>query len=206
MTPMFIRAVPAREACVRYLQARLPDATVIWDDNPGHGAFGTFNAALRAAGDRPSLHLEDDITLCRNFTTRVEQALSGHRNEVVQFFSMKAKGDLAVGSRYLPGRTFMMTQCFYLPAGIGPAIVRHTERGDRPTVDPSGIDMAVGDFLQSIKARYWLHCPSLVQHNEGRSMLGPRSSRRQSPTFTDPDEDRPEGWLPPSPTDRPGGT
>lgn len=190
MLPVFIRAVEARRPCVEYLLSRLPDAYVVWDDSPGHGAFGTFNEALRVAGDLPSLHLEDDITLTLDFMLKVEHALMGHRREVVQFFSMR-KDDLTVGSRYQPGRSFMMTQCFYLPGGFGPAIVAHTERTGRPLTDPGGIDMAVGDFLQAAKLRYWLHCPSLVQHDQVPSLLGPRSTKRQSASFTDPDLDRP---------------
>lgn len=185
---VIIRAVPARKATVDYLQDRIPEAEVIWDHH-GEGCWSTFLPALRM-GDGPTVHLEDDITLTRRFMIRVEAALAGHRSEVVQLFSLRAKDDQTIGSRY--DRKFMMTQAFYLPEGYGPRLARWIEHpnggADHRAAHPCGIDTALDLWLRARHERYWLHVPSLVQHNVERSITDPRrSSRRQSPTFTDPD-------------------
>jgi hypothetical protein len=184
MTPVIIRAVESRRPCVEYLCERIPEAHVVWDTYGGN-CFNTFTAALNYTNGEPAIHLEDDITLTVDWRIRAEHAIVGHRAEVVQMFSMRPTKDLTVGSRY--NNKFMMTQCFYLPRNAGPSITATPAYHHRSQVDPGGIDLAIQDWLKATRTRCWLHVPSLVQHNESRSLLGHRSTKRQSPTFTRPD-------------------
>ena len=51
---------------------------------------------------------------------------------------------------------------------------------------PNGTDAMVRDFLKDRKEKYWIHCPSLVDHRQGKSVIDPRrSSKRQSFTFVE---------------------
>lgn len=181
---MIVRAVPARMEYVRYLKARLPDLEVVWDR--GHDATGTFLRALGydMAGGEGALHLEEDIELTTGFVQKVEDVLAEHGDHLVQFFSCRDTKDLTVGSRW--DRDFLMAQCFWLPPGYAAEIRAYSARWPKHEEHPNGLDLMVGDWLRERRERYWLHVPSLVQHRRGPSMLGPRSSARQSATFTDP--------------------
>ena len=82
-----------------------------------------------------------------------------------------------------------MNQCFYLPKGYGSQLIDFyngywTDINydvNRPT---SAKDSMMRKCMQLRKEKYWLHCPSLVQHRETVSMIDSRrSSRRISHTF-----------------------
>lgn len=190
-TVTIIRAVlPERQACVQYLIQNLPRSAVIKDRH--RDAMDTFLRALQAAGDRPALHLEDDIVLADHFHERAGRVISERPDSPVQFFSLRGKTDRAKGSRWEPGRTFLMGQCFYLPAGLSRSIheyAAHWRSTDRGLQHPTGLDMMVGDYLAHHRIRYWMQVPSLVQHRASTSLIDPRRARtRQSPTFESPDD------------------
>jgi len=184
MTRIIVRAMPERAADVAYLRERLPDAEFCFDRT--QNAKDTFLAALAMAGAEPCVHMEEDVILTRDFRAKLAAALAAHPDVLIQFFSMR-KADLTVGSRWEPGRTFMMNQCFYLPAGYSAALLAYAATWPGWATDPTGYDLLLAAWLQEHKLRYWLHVPSLVQHRVERSLINPRrSSRRQSLTFTEP--------------------
>jgi hypothetical protein len=176
-----------------YLRGKLPSMEVCTEE--GFGIFPTFVESFRRQGMDAAVHIEDDIILTRDFVPKMEAVIAEHPKHIVQMFSIR-KVDLAEGSRW--DRDYMMNQCFYVPAGYGPQIVqfaeawvaRHPRRGTgriNPRED-FGNDCMLRDFLKARREAYWLHVPSLVQHRSAKSRLGPRSTKRQSPTFVDPDE------------------
>lgn len=155
--------------------------TVIWDIT--RNALDTFLTALGCAGTGPALHLEDDITLTAGFVGKVADVVAEHSSELVQFYSDRA-ADLTVGSRREPGRTFIMAQCFYLPAGMSAEVLGYAPRWGRRGERPADLDLMVADFLRDTDRSYWVHVPSLVQHQQWRSVVNPRrSSARTSRTF-----------------------
>lgn len=183
-TNTFIMAVPWEER--RAARAReLADQTraqIVWDQT--HNAFDTWRSVLKAVGDEPGIILEDDIYLVPNWRTRIEEVISEHPDEVIQFFSMRGK-DLTEGSRSEPGRTFMMNQCYYLPAGVAKQLLEFSETWveENPKYK-TGYDVTMAKWMQQNKMRYWLHVPSLVQHEPWVSEINARRPRnRQSQTF-----------------------
>ena len=163
--------------------ARQIRAEVVWDR--AHECYATFRDGLRAAGDDPAIHLEDDVLPTRDWRVKAEAAISERPDDVIQFFSMR-KADREVGSRYEPGRTFMMTQCFYLPAGVSRELAEYAWSWSGRAEHPGGYDMAVAAFLSERRMRYWISVPSLVQHMPWKSVISTRHDRghRQSKTFT----------------------
>lgn len=187
---IIIRAVPSRLSMVEYLKKHLPQAEVLMDNNDPAldgkvKCMLTFKRALAAAGRGACLHMEDDAVLTRDFAAKAEVAIAARPDRVIQFFSMR-KDDATVGSRW--DRSFMMTQCFYLPPLYSAAIVAHAPDWQaRHPEHPGGIDLLVADWLKRRKEAYWIHCPSLVDHRVAKSAASPgRSSKRQSKTFADP--------------------
>ena len=165
-----------------YALAEQTGGTIVWDTE--HHAFETWKLVLAYAGQSPVVILEDDVTLTDNWAQKVQAAIDAHPDVVIQFFSMRGD-DLTVGSRWEPGRTFLMNQCYYLPAGAAAALLAHSEEwAAQHPEHPTGYDLAMADWLKRTKQKYWLHVPSLVQHKPWRSEINPRRPRnRQSGTF-----------------------
>jgi hypothetical protein len=166
-----------------YLQARIPGLDVVTDLTGN--AMDTYLASLIRQGADSAVHLEDDIILTKDFEAKIEMVIRHRRASVVQCFSMR-KADLTEKSRW--DRTFSMNQCTYLPAGYAPLILAYAQHWCALHPEhPTGYDLLLHDWLRSRKEPHWISVPSLVQHRIGPSRIGPRSSKRQSLTFTDPD-------------------
>ena len=190
---ILLQTVPGSE-WTAYLCARIPQLEVITDSTGN--ALDTFLAVLRAAGRDAIVRIEDDIILTREFLPKLAAVIAAHPRHVIQCFSMR-QADLTEGSRW--DRAYMMNQCVYLPPGYAQAVALFAagwrverERGWDDAMRAKtrgGTDSLLRDFLKARKEAYWLSVPSLVQHRDTKSRLGARSSRRQSPTFVDPDVD-----------------
>jgi hypothetical protein len=179
---IIIRAVPERAEFIEYLKNHLPDAE--WCMDKKRDAMDTFVRAMEMAGDDACLHMEEDIILTERFLAKVSVAVANHPDKVIQFFSMR-KADCTLGSRY--DSSFIMGQCFYLPAGYSALIADYKQYWPDLKEHPTGVDMMVNDFLRVRKEKYWIHVPSLVEHRVTKSMIDPRrSSKRQSKTFVEP--------------------
>ena len=174
-----LRLVPEREHFLPAIQAQLPELEIIRDTK--RDAMHTFLCALEAAGPDAVVHLEDDITLTRQFRIKLETVVKLMAKPcVIQFFSLRT----ARPSCWMPGATFLMAQCFYMPAGYSQALLEYAPLWPLHSAEPTGLDLMTAHWLKSRGERYWLAMPSLVQHNEVRSVIAARrSSRRISPTF-----------------------
>ena len=185
MTRVVVSAIRQRKPFVDYLQSHIPDLEVIWDTT--QNAMDTFLTACRSTESDPVIRLEDDICLTRNWREKVEAEVLKRPTEVIHFFS-RSKEDLQTGSRYRAGGSFSMNQCVYMPQGLCAELVKFYPLWERKDVHPTGYDLMMGDYFAKNKMRYWLHCPSLVEHASVVSQIDQRrSSKRQSKTFQDPE-------------------
>ena len=184
-TPTFIMAVPW-QADRKERAEDLADQVrgkIVWDTT--HNAWNTWRDVLAAVGDGPAVILEDDVILADNWRYRVEEAIREHPNDVIQFFSLR-KGDVEAAPHWEPARTFLMNQCYYLPAGAAKELLVHTKNWpDENPEHPTGYDLAMVAWMRATnRPKYWMHTPSLVQHEPWRSEINPRRPRnRQSPSF-----------------------
>lgn len=157
-------------------------ASIVWDEKDS--ALDTWQRALAEARDEPVLLIEDDVKLAPAFRTKVQQVIDTRPDDVIQFFSMRA-ADETVGSRYEPGRTFLMNQCVYFPRAAASSLLDYSRKwqyhDERAELQH---DVCVRAWLKSNDMRYWIHVPSLVQHESWKSEINPtRSSARQAKTF-----------------------
>lgn len=177
-----------REHFLPHIKKQLSDIVINFDNFTDTGRFNStawFNhqRAWKIIGEDCGVILEDDIFLCDDFKSKIKKVISEKPNELIQFFSMRS-ADLHIGSRYDTGSKFIMGQCYYLPKGMGKDIYEYSFEYYKTTTHktcPS--DLCVGQYLKSKKIRYWIHIPNLVDHRPCKSMLGKRSSSRQSLTF-----------------------
>ena len=175
-----------------YLRQRLPQLEVCPDrtcapDRVGDArwfAYENYLDALALQGDDPAIQIEDDVILTRNFLEKAEAVIGVRPASIIQFFSMR-QADREVGARW--DRDFLSNLCTYIPAKIAPQLVAFGRAWERRAEHPGGYDLMVNDWLREYRQRYWIAVPNLVQHRIAKSRLGPRSSKRQSLTFVEPD-------------------
>tara|TARA_R110000824_G_scaffold97450_3_gene232947 strand:- start:7333 stop:7899 length:567 start_codon:yes stop_codon:yes gene_type:complete len=180
---IIIKAVKERQDCIDYLKESLPEAIFCMDEKKC--AFDTFLRSLEMAEDDPCIHMEEDIFLTKNFLKKAMVAIRSKPMSLIQFFSMRKK-DLTEGSRW--DRNFLMNQCFYAPPVYSRLLLKYFAYWEPKNIKehPNGTDAMVRDFLKDRKEKYWIHCPSLVDHRQGKSVIDPRrSSKRQSFTFVE---------------------
>lgn len=181
---MIVKAVPERIEYIKYLKENLSEVEFCIDQK--RSAWDTFLRSLEMAGNDECIHMEEDIILTNNFKSKILASISERPNCFIQFFSMRKK-DLTEGSRW--DNNFLMNQCWYAPKGYSKYILEFALDWAKDNLEkhPSGTDTMVCDFLKSRKEKYWIHCPSLVNHRVAKSMIDSRrSSKRQSLTFVDP--------------------
>ena len=176
-----VKTCPQRSGYIPYLKERIPNLEVVVD--PGGGVMDCFQESLRVAGEDAVVHLEDDIVLTENFCEKALAVIADFPYVLIQFFSMRKK-DLEIGSRWEPGRTFLMNQCVYYPEGMSRDLLEYSEDWFEAGNGKIATDDLVALFLRGRGMDYYLHVPSLVDHRVGRSVSNPkRSSKRQSLTF-----------------------
>lgn len=177
-----MRTCAGREHYAEKLIAQLPEVEVCFDDIGG--AMQCFIKSLEMAGNDAVVNMEDDIILTNGFKGKIESTIAKRRDSVIQFFSMR-KADLTIGSRWDAGRNYLMAQCTYFPAKISSGILSFSQKYDNIGHKSHPLDSMVADYLVSTKQKYWIHCPSLVDHIVGKSMIDLKraSTNRQSFTF-----------------------
>jgi hypothetical protein len=182
MTEVLIMAVPwVPERTLRAVKLmHLVGGRIVWDEK--HDGMDTWLRTLDEAGIEPVIILEDDVILSSRWQEAVEAEIDDHPTSVIQFFS-RGKDDLIHGSRWRPGSSFSMNQCYYLPAGAAWSLRLFADTWMQEHPGDNGYDLLMAAWLKSTGQRYWLRVPSLVQHEEWKSQLGSRSSKRQSTTF-----------------------
>ena len=146
-------------------------------------AYDTFQMALAQGCGNGTVHLEDDIILCKDFYSKITKIIDEHSNDVIQFFSMR-KDDLTIGTRYISGSKFLMGQCFYIPESISKSLYIYSYNWERRKEHPTGLDTMISDFLKLNKISYLNIVPNLVNHKYLKSRIDSRrSTKRQSLTF-----------------------
>lgn len=179
-----LRTCKGRESQADYVKRCLPSVEVCFD-NVG-SAMNNFVKSLEMAGDDPVINLEDDIILTKDFEIKANAVINKRPKEVIQFFSMR-KSDLTIGSRHDRGANYLMAQCTYFPEKLCKGILAYARKYENYDHKSQPLDSMVADYLKDTKQKYWIHCPSLVDHRVGVSMIDSRRAKtnRQSFTFVD---------------------
>ena len=185
MIDYIVTAVKEREDHVNYLRKHIPNLIVVWDK--WKDPMETFMRAWGEYPVRPSIRLQDDVVLTKNFCEKVENVIRQHPNDVIQFFSRRKK-DIEVGTRWETPSGYLNNQCHYLPKGMAGRIFDFGLTWEYIEEHPTADDLLMRHFFTEKGIRYLLHVPSLVEHAKVASAIDPRRSwHRQSVTFKDPE-------------------
>lgn len=165
-----------------------PPAIVVHDEH--RSGYETYLDALRVQVQHGvgAWHLEDDIILTSGWREKAEKAARDHGDTIITGFSNRRR-DLD-GSHYESGGSFCMNQCYWVPAPHAQPLIDFSLRWEGRLNSYGDLrrdthyDWAMGDYMRSIKMRYWVVVPSIVQHRHAPSLLGHSNNpNRFSRTF-----------------------
>jgi len=144
-----------------------------------HDAMANFLNSMNMT-ENPCVHIEDDIELCDGFLEKVINAVNQYPDTIINFFSLR-KEDYEIGKpHFVPGRSFMMNQCFYIPAGMGSQIAAYYSEWDKKEIHPTGYDIMMADWMKKNKMKYLAWFPHLVNHIHCKSLINPKRSSGRS--------------------------
>jgi hypothetical protein len=178
---ILIRTVPWHEQRHAWAQ-ELQDAVggeLVLDEN--HNGYSTFLKALRVQGEAGAWHLEDDIILTARWTAQAKALAFEHGRHIIQAWDAR-KANAEKGPGFRAPNTYYGQLCFWIPPGLAPRLADWCE-AERARREKYWHDVAMQDYMRAHRMRYWQHTPSLVQHRQSPSLVGPRSSQRLSPSF-----------------------
>jgi len=178
---------PERDAVVESLKLEIPNLEVYVDrDHDWYKAFFDVCDMIDSTG---AVLLENDVALCRNFCSRVEEIIEEKgRDKVISFFE---KPKVFLPTAHVGGSNFSWMQCLYLPPGA-PGKTRQYFDEFRTTRPKDFYGVSVDLFLRYVfvkeKIKYWRIRPCMVQHLDLKSLSG-HASRRSTIFFIDDLED-----------------
>jgi hypothetical protein len=135
--------------------------------------------------------LEDDIQLCNDFYNKIIEIINANKNDVISFFE-KPNSKKRLQTKYCKGSEFLFNQCNYYPKSICDLLLNENNlQGfklsyhNKYKVWIAPIDLYIGYVLDIYNIKYIMKVPFLVQHLPFKSMLGNRSTKRQTKYFID---------------------
>lgn len=147
-----------------------------------HNARKSFVEQLEklAESEEHVVILEDDLILCNDFKKKMEEALKGHKTDVINFFY---RPNYWFTSRYT--YYFIWNQCVFYPNSILKKLSKKMrELYEQNPKTPH--DELEGRALQELGIKTWLPRPCLVQHKDEDTLIqGFTNHGRRSPYFVD---------------------
>jgi len=176
-----LRTCKGREKYADYVRRAVPSVETCFDDRGG--AMKNFLKSLELSGKDSAVNLEDDIVVTKGFEKKAISIIEKRPDAVIQFFSMRGK-DLTQGSRWDYGSKYLMAQCTYFPEKISQGILAFSKKYHDIEHKSQPLDSMVALYLKATRRKYWIHCPNLVDHRTGVSLIDPRRAKTNRQSFT----------------------
>ena len=134
-----------------------------------HKPIKSFINQLKYISNDDSILLEDDLILCKNFKERIEEIIAQYPNSIINFYDSPYNFYFTEQRR---GIKYRFNQCTYYPKGVSKLIADKMEE-----IWPRYQNIKQYDFLQAyamdeLGMSYISYRPCLVQHLDGRSIIG----------------------------------
>lgn len=168
------------------LRAQLGNAAMVIDtaaDGPLKTSLRAFQLGLEINGGKAShiVVLQDDVTVCADFTDAATIALTAVDKSPVSFFANRKEAELAneTGGHWIMLNNFLGGQAVSLPISLARDYLAfsdcHRVAGDHD-------DVMMQAFLKSRGLLMMCTVPSLVEHNGvGRSLMKHSGTNRWGP-------------------------
>ncbi len=179
-----------RLANVKIIQKEIPNLCVYTGDNDN--VFNKYINCLKIESKYDGVVvLEDDIKLCENFYDKINLIIKSNPLDVISFFE-KPNSKKELKTSYCNGYEFLFNQCNYYPKHICELFLNDNYINEfkksyfiKNKVWIAPIDLYMAFVLDKHNLKYLMNVPFLVQHLPFKSMLGNRSTKRQTKYFID---------------------
>ena len=143
-----------------------------------HQPVESFINQLEEISKYDSVLLEDDLVLCKDFKTRIENVIEQYHDSIINFFTQP--------NIYFKTRrsyVFNYNQCTYYPKGLGKQLAKIMREIDLK----AGYDTLLHIALKKLNITHIQYRPCLVQHIDKKSLITNRckSYSRQTIYFID---------------------
>ena len=145
-----------------------------------HKPVESFIKQLEIISDNDAVLLEDDLLLCKNFKKRIERVISRYPDKIINFFTFPIQ--------YFKTREFqrfIWNQCTYYPKGIAKIVAAKMQEIKNNSDIEMQYDILENEALKELKITHIQNRPCLVQHLDGKSLIGNSMKGRMTIYFID---------------------
>ena len=148
-----------------------------------HKPVESFIQQLEIISEEDAVLLEDDLILCRNFKERIEEVIKQYPDKIINFFTFPR-----THFQTREFQRFLWNQCTYYPKGIAKKLA-DTMKELREQNEELQYDALENLALEQLGMTHIQYRPCLIQHLDGRSLIGNGASGRMTIFFIDYLED-----------------
>lgn len=134
-----------------------------------HEPIHSFIEQLKYISSHNSVLLEDDLILCKDFQTKIEDVIKQYPNKVINFFESPQSFFF---TEEREGKLFAYNQCTYYPKGKAKLIAETMEQVCKLRPDLDQYDLIEREALHRLNETYIAFRPCLVQHLDKDSLIG----------------------------------
>ena len=148
-----------------------------------HKPVDSFIKQLEIISEEDSVLLEDDLILCKNFKERIESVIKQFPDKIINFFTFPA--------RYFKtgeSQNFLFNQCTYYPKNISKqiALVMKKIKKQKDEIGENlQYDVLENLALEELGMMHIQYRPCIIQHLDGKSLIGNKDSGRMTIYFID---------------------
>lgn len=148
-----------------------------------HKPVDSFIKQLEIISEEDSVLLEDDLILCKNFKERIESVIEQFSDKIINFFTFPRA--------YFQTREFkkfLWNQCTYYPKNISKqiALVMKKIKKQKDEIGESlQYDALENLALEELGMTHIQYRPCIIQHLDGKSLIGNNDSGRMTIYFVD---------------------
>lgn len=176
----FVRTTGDRNLDISFNQIKY---TLLIDRD--HNAGNAFRTWLPLFVEDDCVILEDDIILCNNFQSRIEEEISKTPNQIINFF----RSNTFFQNYYIINKPselkssgFSFTQCVYFPCSVFKKLKNCIEKDN---IRSYSVRKTIRQSMFKTNTSFRLAVPFPVQHIDTESLMGHdfKEFKRRSPLF-----------------------
>ncbi len=148
-----------------------------------HKPVESFIKQLEIISEENSVLLEDDLILCKNFKQRIEEIINQFPDKIINFFTFPK-----IYFQTREFKKFLWNQCTYYPKNISKqiALVMKKIKKQKEEIGKSlQYDVLESLALEELGITHIQYRPCLIQHLDGKSLIGNSNSGRMTVYFID---------------------
>lgn len=148
-----------------------------------HKPVESFIKQLEFISEENAVLLEDDLILCKNFKQKIEEIINQFPDRIINFFTFPK-----IYFQTRESKKFLWNQCTYYPKNIGKqiALVMKKIKKQKDEIGKNlQYDVLESLALEELGMTHIQYRPCIIQHLDGKSLIGNSNSGRMTVYFID---------------------